>query len=284
MANEKSLGPAMNARPAKSLNQRPGANYNPPRAYQPNNAPAPARRPAAPGAPVRSGNTGNAQRPAAPVKAVQGKTMQNVVSPSISKKESSMSANDFVSAMINVVKDFSLLSEDVIKKNLDMATKDLPNSDRTISFECVDYLMSNLGVIVMGLVLDNAFKESFKEAIMIEMQLDTESPESKAKKRKAMKDTKDYESAGSIVIGVTSFTPAIEKSFMDKMQHSFDMMDPYASEFDEEVSHLSDDRKIEYGFIFSNFMYLIRAFTHNDLFMSYVITVIEKVKDTLHVA
>ena len=281
MANEKTLGPAMNARPTKSLNQRPGASYNPPRTYPPNSTPV--RQPAAQGAPVRTMN--NPQQTAPKRTLTPGKAMpNNVVNPAISKKESSASARDFIDAMIDVVKDFTLLSEKVIKKNMDMAVKDLPNADRTISFECVDYLMSNMGVIIMGLVLDKSFKESFKDAIMLEMQLDTETPESKAKKREAMKDKKTYESAGSIVIGVTSFTPAVEKSFMDKMQHSFDMMDKYASEFDEEVSKLSEDRKIEYGFIFSNFMYLIRAFIYNDLFMSYVITVIEKVKETLSIA
>ena len=44
---------------------------------------------------------------------------------------------------------------------------------------------------------------------------------------------------------------------------------------------LTEEEKLQYGFIFSNFMYLIRAFTHNDVFMSYVVTVIENVKATL---
>jgi len=93
-----------------------------------------------------------------------------------------------------------------------------------------------------------------------------------------MKDSKSYNSSGSIVIGLTEFMPHVAEDLMQKMQNGFDELDNFADEFDAEVAGLSDERKIEYGFIFSNFMYLIRAFTHNDLFMSYVITVIEKVK------
>jgi hypothetical protein len=276
------------------LNQRPGAAYSPQRVYQ--NAPQPASKA------VNSGSYAQPQKPVSksPVKSpasnpanISGKSMQSPAktmaskpapSMNLSKSEAKATAKDFIHILVSAVNGFALLSEDVIDKNMKMAISGLSNEERTISFECVDYLMSNLGVIIMGLVLDNTFKESFKEAVMLEMQLDTESPESRAKKREAMKDKKAYTSAGSIVIGVTSFTPVIEDELMNKMQHSFDMMDAYSDEFDTEVAKMTEDRKIEYGFIFSNFMYLIRAFTHNDLFMSYVITVVEKVKDTLKVS
>lgn len=288
MANEKKLfGPTMNAVPPRS-----GQAGAPPRIPRSPSA-APQRsyqNPAAGQIPYRPANTNKVIPGMIPTsRSVQAapttKTIkQPVVSPAISQSESANSLNGFVNAMLDVVGGFALLSEEVLSKNMDMAVKTLPNSDKTISFECIDYLMSNLGVIVMGLILDNTFKESFKEAVMLEMQLDVETPESRAQKRASMKADNDYESAGSIVIGVTSFTPAVEKQFMDKMQHSFDMMDPYSEEFDAEVAKLTEDQKIEFGFIFSNFMYLIRAFILNGLFMSYVITVVEKVKSSLNIA
>ena len=138
--------------------------------------------------------------------------------------------------------------------------------------------MSNLAHIFMGLVLDSSFKDAFMEALLVEMDIDKQPEENKIKIREAMKDSKSYNSSGSIVIGLTEFMPHVAEDLMQKMQNGFDELDNFADEFDAEVAGLSDERKIEYGFIFSNFMYLIRAFTHNDLFMSYVITVIEKVK------
>ena len=62
------------------------------------------------------------------------------------------------------------------------------------------------------------------------------------------------------------------------LEKSFDAVKPFSDEFDTAVNRMSYDYKVELGFIFSNFMYLIRALTHNDMFFSYVIAVIEKVK------
>ena len=96
-----------------------------------------------------------------------------------------------------------------------------------------------------------------------------------------MKDHSEYKSIGSIVIGITGFTPATEERFMNEMSNGYAELDRYADEFDAAVDKLTNEQKLELGFIFSNFMYLIRAFTHNDYFMSYVVTVIEKVKATI---
>ena len=90
-----------------------------------------------------------------------------------------------------------------------------------------------------------------------------------------------FDSLGSIVIGVTSFTPAVVAELMTKMENGFTELDKYSAEFDNAVAKLTNEQKLEYGFIVSNWMYLIRAFNKNDLFLSYVITVVEKVKQTL---
>ena len=153
--------------------------------------------------------------------------------------------------------------------------------DRTISFECAEYLMSNFAYILMGLIVDQNFKETFLESLRMEIELDSLSPETVKTVRADMTDPKEYDSVGSIVIGVSGFSTEIGSRFMDKMARGYDELDRWADEFDSAVEKLSTDEKLEYGFIFSNFMYLIRAFTHNDLFMSYVITVIEKVKSVI---
>lgn len=278
MGNGKTLG-AMNPRPSKSMNPRPSTTTNRPVGSQ-------TTRPIANG-PVRAmGNPSMEQMK--PVKNVGVKV--NIPEPKVIGQSSRPSGhvaqpaytdsiNNFVKIMREMVGGFAILSEDVIAQNLKLAGGvGMTADDRTISFECADYLMSNLSFILMGLVLDANFKQSFMESLMVEMQIDKQTPEVKAKTRESMKDKKEYKSNGSIVLGVTTFTPAVEKELMAKMQKGFDLLEPYADEFDAEVAKLQPNQKAEYGFIFSNFMYLIRAFTHNDMFMSYVITVIEKVK------
>ena len=88
----------------------------------------------------------------------------------------------------------------------------------------------------------------------------------------------NVKSTGSVVFGITAFKPEVELAMIDRMQKGFSDLMPYSDEFDSAVNGLSNDQKVEYGYIFSNFMYLIRAFTHNDVFMKHVITVIEGVK------
>lgn len=190
----------------------------------------------------------------------------------------------FVGQLRNMVGGFAVLSEEVLKKNLKLAAGDgMTYDDRTISFECIDYMVSNLAYIFMGLVMDDNFKNSFIEALNLEISLDDQTPEMRAQIRKETSDPNGnkYHSNGSLILGVTTFMPHIAAALHVKMQAGFDALDPYAAEFDAEVRKMPNERRIELGFIFSNFMYLIRAISHNDVFMSYIITVIEKVKENL---
>ena len=184
----------------------------------------------------------------------------------------------FVVQMKNMVSAFAILSDDVISENLKMALGGFSAEDRTMPYEVADYLMSNMGFIFMGLVLDENFKNSFKESLKIELNIDKQADNIKEATRKKMGNPKKYESRGAMVIGTSDFLPEVKAALSKKMQDSFNQLDGFAEEFDSEIKNLTRTQKLEYGFIFSNFMYLARAFTHNDMFMSYVISVIEKVK------
>lgn len=184
----------------------------------------------------------------------------------------------FVVQMKNMVSAFAILSDDVISENLKMALGGFSAEDRTMPYEVADYLMSNMGFIFMGLVLDENFKNSFKESLKIELNIDKQADNIKEATRKKMGNPKKYESRGAMVIGTSDFLPEVKAALSKKMQDSFNQLDGFAEEFDSEIKNLTRTQKLEYGFIFSNFMYLARAFIHNDMFMSYVISVIEKVK------
>lgn len=200
----------------------------------------------------------------------------------MSEKENASAIEGFVNVLKDLVEPFAIISEETVKKNIDLACGNgMSEDDRTISFECAEYLMSNFAYILMGLLVDNNFKETFLESLRMEIEMDSLSEDTVKQIRQDMTDSKDYDSVGSIVIGVSGFSSEIGSRFMDKMANGYNELDKWAGEFDKAVAELSTERKLEYGYIFSNFMYLIRAFTHNDLFMSYVITVIEKVKSMI---
>lgn len=281
MANGKTLGP--NARPSKSLNQRPSSpvttqGYQNTR--QVNSAqPRPASNPTVQQMRPVPNTVGRVQTPAPKVVGGASQRQASATNQYIMPTQSNDSSSKFIEILKGMVGGFAILSDDVLNQNLQLAAgRGMTPDDRTISFECADYLISNLAFIFMGLVLDNNFKNAFMDSLMVELQIDSQPEDVKKKTRESMKDTKTYKSNGSIVLGITTFTPNVEKEFMNKMNRGFAMLDPFADEFDAEVAKLTPEQKVEYGFIFSNFMYLIRAFTHNDMFMSYVITVIEKVK------
>lgn len=282
MANAKSLGPGsgMNARPIKSFNQRPSVSVSTghQNIRQVNSSqPRPASNPT-----VRQMNPvqNNTGRVAPPESKVMGGTRPAPQVATSNQTQTTNPVSNFVEVMRKMVGSFAILSDDVINQNLELAVgHGMTIDDRTISFECADYLISNLAFIFMGLVLDNNFKSAFMDSLMVELQIDNQPEDVKKKTRESMKNKKAYNSNGSIVLGLTTFMPNIGAELMNKMNKSFELLDSFADEFDAEVAKLTTKQKVEYGFIFSNFMYLIRAFTHNDMFMSYVITVIEKVKD-----
>lgn len=203
------------------------------------------------------------------------KTINSTIRPD-TKTADSISV--FVASMKDMVSSFAILNDDVISHNLQLAHGGFSAEDRTISFEVANYIMSNMGFVFMGLVLDDNFKKAFIDSVNVELNFDKQSDTVKAVTREKMGKNKTYKTKGSMVIGTSDFVPEVRASLAKKMHASFEALDAFADEFDTEIQHLTREKKLEYGFIFSNFMYLIRAFTHNDVFMSYVIAVIEKVK------
>ena len=274
----------MNPRPAKSLNQRPAKQLG----SLPNTQGTPAVSTAQPLQGAQS--TVAPRQLVPPTKGVSAPPEDNksaflgqkaAVTSNATVVADTGSVNPlavFVVQMKNMVSAFAILSDDVISENLKMALGGFSAEDRTMPYEVADYLMSNMGFIFMGLVLDENFKNSFKESLKIELNIDKQADNIKEATRKKMGNPKKYESRGAMVIGTSDFLPEVKAALSKKMQDSFNQLDGFAEEFDSEIKNLTRTQKLEYGFIFSNFMYLARAFTHNDMFMSYVISVIEKVK------
>ena len=192
--------------------------------------------------------------------------------------------NNFVTTIKNMVGSFAYISDEVVANNAKLAGGNgMTIDDRKVPFECAQYVLSNLAFICMGIVCNADFKNSFIQAITAEQNIDALPEEDKKKIRESMTDPNSYQSEGSIVLGMTTFTPQIEAQLHNQMMAGFDKLEPFAKEFNDAVENLNADQKIENGFIFSNWMYLIRAFTHNDMFMSYVIVVIDEVKTRLGV-
>lgn len=281
--------PQMNPRPAKSLNQRPAKQLQ----GMPNTQPIQSATQQPVSQPTLQQNIPAASGPKPTVPLTKGSPVKTTPSkqdfmrqkaPSTTASTMVAQVTDgnplvaFVAQMSDIVGAFAILSEEVLAQNIKMATSGFSVEDRTLPYEIAEYLMSNMGYIFMGLVLDNNFKNAFKESLKVELQIDSQPENVRLATRAKMKENKNYSTIGSIVVGTSDFVPEVKAILAEKMQQSFTALNSFAEEFDAEIGHLTREQKLEYGFIFSNFIYLMRAFTHNDIFMSYVISVIEKVK------
>lgn len=199
--------------------------------------------------------------------------------PSVHNDDKQYGLTAFINTVHKMVGSFANLNSQVIEQNFKVAMGNgMSVDDRSVPFECADYVISNLGYIIMGIVLDKDFKQAFIDAVLIEVNIDSKDDDAKKTMRENMKVKRETKSLGSVVIGITSFTHEMEVNLFERMTQSFNDLDSFSGEFDAEVKKMTEEDKSEYGFIFSNWMYLIRAFTHNEKFLSYVIAVIEKVK------
>lgn len=154
----------------------------------------------------------------------------------------------------------------------------MSKEDRSIRFELANYLMSHMSLIYTGLIANEDFREVFVNAVALELGLDQESPETVEKVREGLKSDKTRVSKGNFVVDLTNFNSEIYRRINSKIGDSFNIIFDKADQIDSFASELSDDDKIDIGFCVSHFMYLIRAFSKNDLFAEYVKSVTHAVQ------
>ena len=262
----KTLG-SMNQRPMNSrpMNARPDSS---------------AVKPTVPGTPVKNMQR---QAPAKPFTPNAGPSSFAPKQTAASTQEKPDDAISNVTAMLNeFAGSFATLDDATIRRNVDLAAGiGMTAEDRTIPYEVADYFIGNLAYIIMLVIFNKSIKQEFMDAVALEIQLDSKSEEERKKIRFGMKSPTQPTYTASIVFGVTSFSTQLEEIISMKMQRGFTNLDKYSDEFDQKVNALTAEEKLEYGFIVSNWMYLIRAVTHNDIFSSHLVTVIEQIKEQL---
>lgn len=188
-----------------------------------------------------------------------------------------------VELIANVFNGVGYMDADTVRHNIELATEGgLSKSDRAIKVELANYLLSHFSLIFVGLIVNAEFRDTFKEAVSVEIALDGKSNEFVQKIRREMNEGEYLgESKGSFVINLSRYNDSIYKKLNGKLSLSFSKI----TQFDDTVSmlidELTEDDKISIGFCASNFMYLYRAFAKNLLFANYVKTVVSNVQGTL---
>ena len=175
------------------------------------------------------------------------------------------------------------LDVDTIQENVALACSGrAPEALRTISFECADFLLSNFGIIIIGLITNEEFRDIFVDATSIEIALDSKDSEFVKDIRKSMQTDSENPSSGNFVINLENHNDDIYKMVSTKIGDSFKKVEHYNDAVDMLINELSDRAMMDIGFCFSNFMYLYRAFANDPVFFEYVRKVIRSVKDDLN--
>jgi hypothetical protein len=222
----------------------------------------------------------------APVKSAQPVASPQPVKTTPHVPDEPQTVGEAAAGLVSLIKDmtggFAVLSDKVLQQNIEMMMNpDIPLEDRTISLFQLDYLATHVAHILMGLVFEDKFRQTFVDALNIEIKLDEETPEDRRRIRAGFNLGGDLNRTGSITLGLTELSASARDAVNAKVAKSFDMMEPFKQEFDAAVGKLAIEKRVELGFIFSNFMYLLRAFAQNEVFFSYVTNVVDRVKESL---
>jgi hypothetical protein len=188
-----------------------------------------------------------------------------------------------VDLLSSIFDGIAYLDSETVRYNVLLACEGgMSKEDRSIRVELGNYLMSHFGIIFAGLVINNDFREAFTEAVSTEISLDDMPADKVSVIRNAMRDTVDRSSSsGNFVINLGSFNDKIYRKINSKLLDSFGRIDSFSDAVDDFIRDLTDDERIDIGFVVSNFMYLVRAFSKNAVFTFYVKSVVHDVMQKL---
>lgn len=202
----------------------------------------------------------------------------------VNENVNTVAENAVLTFLDNLFKDIAYIDVTTVRRNIGYASEGgMSKSDRIIKADVADYCMRHFATIYLGLVVAAPFREEFIKAIQLEMGLDKVSPEKLAGLRKQMKlDDENAASNGKLyLIDLSSYNDAVYTKINKKIYISMKSMAEFDEGFDEYSSRLTQNDMINLGFIVSNFMYLLRAISNNELFVDYMKTFIREVEAKL---
>ncbi len=84
-----------------------------------------------------------------------------------------------VALLANMFESVAYVDADTVRKNIELGCRGgFSRSDRSVPEEVAEYLMRHAGMIFLGLIINEDFRDTFMEAVAIEEALDTKSPRS----------------------------------------------------------------------------------------------------------
>lgn len=189
-----------------------------------------------------------------------------------------------VELLANIFNGIAYIDPDTVRYNIECASEGgFSIEDRTISVELANWIMNNFPFIFIGLIVNNDFRDTFIEAVSIELALDEKSDDFIASIRKEMNGGIVLESKSNFILNLGTYNDKIYRMINAELAKSFDNISVFNDTIDELIAALTDDNMIDIGYCVSNFAYLFRAFSKNSLFMNYTKSVVDSVKNQLKI-
>lgn len=158
--------------------------------------------------------------------------------------------------------------------------------DRTMRVELGNFIINHFSVIFFGLIANDVFRESIKEAVSVEIALDDKDEAFVSDIRKDMKMEEEKSakpSKGNYVINFSGYNDDFYRKFNEKLLASFKKTSEFDDVIDDMAHELTQDDLLDIGFIASNFMYLYRAIAKNEVFAHYIKSVVRSVEKELNI-
>lgn len=195
-----------------------------------------------------------------------------------------LAENAVVQLLAGLFNDVAYMTAADVRHNIQCMTKGgFSPEDRTCKSNVVNYLVSRFSLIFVGLLSNKEFREAFRDAIIMEQNLEDQAPEKQKEIRSDMNTVqmKTPAQAVDMVFDFSRYNEALYQKINTKLLDSFNKMDGYDDAIDEIIRHQTTECKDEIGYIVSNFAYLIKAFDKNMVFFAYVSSVLKHVQASM---
>lgn len=192
---------------------------------------------------------------------------------------------NILSSIFNYVAYFN---RETIRYNMELASGIMSMEDRTMDSELFNYLTDHFCLIFYGILCNDTFRKAMYETVEAEISLDERSDKYIRLIRKGMKDENKIPNLSNetFILDFSKFNEDEFKNFSNRLIGSLDKLPAKYERLLDDFAYdiqMDEDKMLEIGFIFSNFTYLYRSLAKNELFASYIKTVLRSVKAELNI-
>lgn len=201
-------------------------------------------------------------------------------------KVDSLSENAVVQLLAGLFNDVAYMTPEDVRHNIQcVSAGGFPVADRTYKSKIVNYLLSRFSLIFAGLLSNDDFRQAFIDAIALEQNIDDQPAATQVEIRSDMNSVKvkNTDTAAPMIFDLSHYNDDMFKKINSKLLDSMMKLDGYDDAIDDMIEHESEKCKEEFGYIVSNFAYLLRSFDKNTVFLAYVSSVLKSVQTAMDI-